>query len=182
MLKSILQNYIDEACDDIDIGVVVSSIETGKQVAASYDITASIGIHGGLLIGAAIESQLLRDRGANAVIEICDICDEIGLDTDSYKARRPCDYSPVNPSPFFVLGFGNISLHNGNGVPFSIRTQGNRKDTIKAIVIYLSALRNAEKKDLDYCLEDMHDTDMFITGILAVEALDEIIGMLANVY
>ena len=54
MLKSILQPYIDVAADVSEICVVVHSIETGEEIAASYDIVVDISEHGELVISIAI--------------------------------------------------------------------------------------------------------------------------------
>ena len=111
-----------------------------------------------------------------------DVCDEIGLTLDYFKACRGYEHFTVNPNKCFYPGVGNISLHNGNGVSFSIRTQDSRKDTIKAIIMYLTCLCNAEKMDLRNTPEDMQNTEVFEAGENAVEALEEIIDLLADVY
>jgi hypothetical protein len=54
MFKCILQSYIDATADDSEICVVVHSIETGEEIAASYDIVADISEYGELMISIAI--------------------------------------------------------------------------------------------------------------------------------
>jgi hypothetical protein len=49
-----LQEYIDAASDDREIGVVVSSIETSKVIATSYDILANVSDYGELMISIAL--------------------------------------------------------------------------------------------------------------------------------
>ena len=55
MLKKTIQSYIDAACDDMDIGVAVYSIESGEEIAVSYDVVADTNVHGGLMIIISIE-------------------------------------------------------------------------------------------------------------------------------
>jgi hypothetical protein len=53
MLKNVLQIYVDEASDNMDIGVVVDSIDTGREY-VSYDVVAFISEYGELMISVAI--------------------------------------------------------------------------------------------------------------------------------
>jgi hypothetical protein len=53
MLKNVLQIYIDEASDNMDIGVVVDSLESGKEY-VSYDVVAFISDYGELMISVAV--------------------------------------------------------------------------------------------------------------------------------
>ena len=50
MLKSVFQSYFDAISDHSEICVAVFSIETGKELAVTYDVTIDIGVYGELLI------------------------------------------------------------------------------------------------------------------------------------
>ena len=45
-----LQDYIDAAADDMEVCIVVRSLETAKVIAVTYDIVATIGEYGELMI------------------------------------------------------------------------------------------------------------------------------------
>jgi hypothetical protein len=49
-----LQTYIDAASDDSEIGVVVRSIETGDEIAITFDIVADISEYGELIISVVV--------------------------------------------------------------------------------------------------------------------------------
>jgi hypothetical protein len=49
-----LQTYIDAASADMEIGVSVSSIETGDEIALSYDVVADISEYGELIISVVV--------------------------------------------------------------------------------------------------------------------------------
>jgi hypothetical protein len=85
-------------------------------------------------------------------------------------------------STFHTSWLNDISLHNGNGVAFSIKTQVNRQDAITGIILYLTYIRDAEKRDLDNTPEVMQDSDVFESGEYAVDAIEEIIDLLEDVY
>jgi hypothetical protein len=57
MLKHVLKTWLDGASDDIDVGVVVYSIETGNEIAKSYCVVVGIGKNGELLISCEIEQR-----------------------------------------------------------------------------------------------------------------------------
>ena len=54
MIKKVFQTYIDAISDDSEICVVVCSIETGEEIAASYDVVADISEYGELVIRIAV--------------------------------------------------------------------------------------------------------------------------------
>jgi len=54
MLKHVLQSYVDAAACDTDVCVVIHSIETGMEVAVSYDVVVDINEYGELMICVAI--------------------------------------------------------------------------------------------------------------------------------
>jgi len=58
----------------------------------------------------------------------------------------------------------------------------NRRATLKAIVVALAAIRDAEWQALKNLPDNFKCTDSFEEGELAVEALDEVIDTLSDVY
>ena len=46
MLKSSLQAYLNDTVDDFDVGVVVCSLDTGEEIALSYDAIIDINDYG----------------------------------------------------------------------------------------------------------------------------------------
>jgi hypothetical protein len=54
MLKHDFLTYVDTAADDTEICVVVHSIETDEEIAASYDVVADISEYGELMIHIAV--------------------------------------------------------------------------------------------------------------------------------
>jgi len=54
-----LQVYMDAAEDDREIGVLVHSIETGDEIALTYDVVADISEYGELIISVAVESPCI---------------------------------------------------------------------------------------------------------------------------
>ena len=65
MLKNLLQMYINEAADDRDLAVVVRSIETGQILAVTYDLVADISEYGELLLGIAMEGDIISTDTLN---------------------------------------------------------------------------------------------------------------------
>jgi hypothetical protein len=59
MLKRSFMAYADAASDELDVVVAVRSIETGEEIAASYDVAAGIGERGELVVGVSIEATAL---------------------------------------------------------------------------------------------------------------------------
>ena len=57
-----------------------------------------------------------------------------------------------------------------------------RRDAVNAVIICLSSVRDAEQKSLDNIPENFQCSESFESGECAVDALDEIIGLLADVY
>ena len=69
--------------------------------------------------------------------------------------------------------------------PFSVAdyaSRRKRRDAVKSILDCLSGIRDAEQKSLDNVPENFQCSDSFESGECAVDALDEIIGLLADVY
>jgi hypothetical protein len=56
MLIRDFQSYVDAASGDTEICVVVHSIETGEEIAASYDVVADVSEYGELIISIVIEA------------------------------------------------------------------------------------------------------------------------------
>jgi hypothetical protein len=54
MLASALQGYVDAMSDGMEIGVVVHSIETGEEIATSFDVVVDISEYGELLLSISI--------------------------------------------------------------------------------------------------------------------------------
>jgi len=50
MLLHDLKNYIDAASDDMEMGVIVFSVESGDEIAVSYDVAVHISEYGELMI------------------------------------------------------------------------------------------------------------------------------------
>jgi hypothetical protein len=46
MLKSPIQTYLNVAYDDMDIGIIVKSVETCEEMTVSYDVAVYISIYG----------------------------------------------------------------------------------------------------------------------------------------
>ena len=55
MLSRDLQAYADDASAGREIGIAVCSIETGEEIAVSYDVAADISECGELIFTIAIE-------------------------------------------------------------------------------------------------------------------------------
>ena len=53
---------------------------------------------------------------------------------------------------------------------------------MKSILACLSAIRDAEQKSLDNVPDNLQNSDSFVSGEYAVDALDEIINLLIDVY
>ena len=54
MLKSALQTYLDAVSEERDIAVIIYSVETGIEIAVSYDLVIDINEFGEMLICTAI--------------------------------------------------------------------------------------------------------------------------------
>ena len=61
-------------------------------------------------------------------------------------------------------------------------TRHKRRDSVKSILACLSAIREAEQKSLDNVPDNLQSSDNFVSGEYAVDALDEIIDLLSEVY
>lgn len=111
-----------------------------------------------------------------------DPCPCLGYPNVSKILCNMHSYSALDIKSCCAIWIGNVSLHNGNGVSFSIKTQNNRRDAVKGVILYLSYIRDAEKRDLKDTSENMKDTDEFKLGENAVDALEEIICLLDDGY
>ena len=61
-------------------------------------------------------------------------------------------------------------------------TRRERRETVRSMISILSAVRDAERRCLDNVPDSLQSTDSFESGEHAVDALDEAIGLLADVY
>jgi len=57
MLKRSFMAYVAAASDGLDVGVAVRSVETGEEIAMSYDVEAGIGERGELLLTVSVEAR-----------------------------------------------------------------------------------------------------------------------------
>ena len=57
-----------------------------------------------------------------------------------------------------------------------------RRDAVKAILVHLSTIRDAEQRCLDNTPENLQNSDSFEIGECAVDILDETIGLLGDAY
>ena len=49
-----LQTYLDAVLDEVEIGIIVYSIETGEVIVLSYAVVADINEYGELMLGIEI--------------------------------------------------------------------------------------------------------------------------------
>jgi len=61
-------------------------------------------------------------------------------------------------------------------------TRRQRRAAVKQVISRLSSIRDAEQKSLDNVPENLQGSDSYEAGELAVDALDEILDLLAQVY
>jgi hypothetical protein len=59
------QSYVDAASDNQEICIAIRSIETGEQIAASYDVVADISECGELIISTQIGTRSLNSCGVS---------------------------------------------------------------------------------------------------------------------
>lgn len=71
---------------------------------------------------------------------------------------------------------------NGSTLDMDYGTRRKRRETIKNILISLSAIRDAEQNYLENVPENFQNSESFEIGEAAVDTLDDIIGLLADVY
>ena len=64
----------------------------------------------------------------------------------------------------------------------NFNTRRKRKAAVTTAVLWLSSVREAERQALDNTPENFQSTDSYESGELAVDALDEVINMLEDVY
>lgn len=62
------------------------------------------------------------------------------------------------------------------------RTRGKRRAAVSSVISCLSEVRDAEQRYLDNVPENFQCIECYDVGELAVDALDEIIGMMADIY
>ena len=67
-----------------------------------------------------------------------------------------------------------------HGADFSTRRR--RRSAVKRAISQLASIRDAEQKSLDNVPDSLQGTESYEAGELAVDTLDEIIDMLADVY
>ena len=54
MLLADLKTYVDAASADMEIGVLVHSVETGNEIALTFDVLADISEYGELIISIVV--------------------------------------------------------------------------------------------------------------------------------
>lgn len=64
----------------------------------------------------------------------------------------------------------------------TLGSRRKRKAAVRAVIALLDDIRNAESRSLDNTPENFRFTDSYEEGELAVDALDEAIAVLAEVY
>jgi hypothetical protein len=130
-------------------------------------------------INRVLYDEYLLGESVNADTDSFSDCSFL-LDISNVYGR----FAPYYPAADVVidLGIRDNSPINSIAAAFSINTQSNRRETIKAIIICLSFIRDAEKKYLDEIPEWLQETVFFETGENAVDALDEIIDLLNDIY
>ena len=60
--------------------------------------------------------------------------------------------------------------------------RGKRRKAVKSVIICLSAIRSAEIKCLENVPDNFQGSELYESGECAVDALEEIIDLLADVY
>ena len=73
-------------------------------------------------------------------------------------------------------------LTNTSQANMDYGSRSMRRDAVKSILVNLSAIRNSEQRYLDNVPENFQCTESFAAGECAIETLDEVIGLLAEVY
>jgi len=61
-------------------------------------------------------------------------------------------------------------------------TRRKRRSAVKVITLHLSAIRDAEQRALDNLPDNFKNGGPFETGEIAVDAIDEAIDILADIY
>ena len=77
---------------------------------------------------------------------------------------------------------GVVILINVLQKDMNLSTRQKRKSTVKFIIGCLSAIRDEEQRCLNSVPDNFQNTENYETGELAVDALDEIIDLLNDVY
>ena len=73
-------------------------------------------------------------------------------------------------------------LKNGLSTTADFSTRRLRRNSVKRIIACLVNVRDADQNYLDHVPENLENSESFEVGVCAVDALDEIIGLLADVY
>jgi hypothetical protein len=189
-LNEYMKKYIDLTPDE-RMGLYDWAAKGYSVYDNPYDICDEHGVTMDFIKAIRVYAEMLLDDSTDAQNKYCKRENLIGTDFKPF-----CKYArqPKIPHPneyYFSLclseqhassSLGNVCLYNGNGVPFSFGTQVNRRVAISGIVIYLTYIREAEKRNLDNTLEEMQDTEEFEAGEYAVDAIDEIIDLLEDIY
>ena len=125
------------------------------------------------------KDDLFREEGYNLNMDLLEYIDTL----DIANCIGSLTTFPSLTGISIDLGISDAKLQNRLYTLFSINTQSNRKLTIKAIRICLSAIREAEKSFLDYIVDYcMPDIGCVKSGNHAVDILGKIICFLADVY
>jgi len=92
------------------------------------------------------------------------------------------NFSRLRRNQMHVTGGGAFmsSISPLVGTDYSERRK--RRDAVKAILVHLSAIRDAEQKCLDNVPENLQNSDSFEIGECTVDILDETIGLLGDAY
>jgi hypothetical protein len=69
-----------------------------------------------------------------------------------------------------------------NYTKFKVETRSQRRAAVKVIIECLSAVRDAEINSLERIPENFRDNESYEVGELAVEAFDDVIDSLNDVY
>ncbi len=73
-------------------------------------------------------------------------------------------------------------LKNGHCTAADYNSRGKRRDAVRTILTYLSQIRDAEQNYLDNVPDNFQNSESFEVGECAVDALNEIIDLLVEVY
>jgi len=204
MLLRNFKTYVAGASDDQDICVVVNSSESGQEIVTTYDIVADINEYGELIISIALEP--------NYAVEKCDDLypprrlekkPQIGYPPNGktftgidWNLRLDCirlfDYScclgfisSFSYASGVIIDLGiNDTEHkiSKRALVCSINTQANRRETVKALKICLSAIRDNEMLFLEKLPEYMWFSEQVAFGCNAVKIIGEVIDMLGSIY
>ena len=105
-----------------------------------------------------------------------DLYEEDGGLTDFITAKR------VYPSLFFGDDCDRIPCGGNAGHNADYSTRRRRRAAVKHVLSWLSAIRDAEQECLERVPDNLQGSESYEVGEFAVDALDEILELLAQVY